>query len=239
MTFGKFLALSIFAALGTAILLALGGWQLQRMHWKDALIARLELRAAADPVDLPTAAEWFTRSTDDARFLKVTARGRYRHDAEMHLYGIWNKQPGWRIVTPLDSGELTALVIRGFVPEALKDPSARPDGQPDDETEIFGKVRFGETQAAFVPDNAAAANQWYWRDLASMQAQAGAGDTSRFVPFFIELEAVDHDAGWPKPAPVSAARLHNRHFAYALTWFGLAGALVAVYGFVFRARRKA
>ena len=239
MTPARFVALSIFAALGTAILLALGGWQLQRMYWKDELLAKLEVRAAAQPVALPVAAERFTRSTDDVRFLKVTAKGRYRHDAEMHLYGIWNKQPGWRLVTPLESEGQVVLVIRGFVPEALKPRETRIDGQPVGDVEILGKLRFGEIQGTFVPDNSAASNQWYWRDLGAMQDASGVGDGMRFAPFFIELEAPDHAAEWPKPAPVSAAQLHNRHFSYALTWFGLAGALVAVYGFVILARGKA
>lgn len=244
MTSGKFLALSIFALLGTAILLALGGWQLQRMHWKEALLARLEARAAADPVALADAVERFTRSSEDpgvnaARFLKVTATGRYRHDAELHLYGIWNKQPGWRVVTPFATEDAVVLIIRGFVPEALKNPDTRRGGQPDGAVGIIGRVRFGEIQGSFIPDNAAPSNQWYWRDLAAMQATAGGIEGKAFLPFFIELEAPDHDAEWPQAAPVKAAQLHNRHFTYALTWFGLAGALVVVYGLLFRARRKA
>ena len=244
MTSGKFLALSVFALLGTAILLAFGGWQLQRMHWKEELLTRLEARAAADPVGLADAMERYTRSAEDpsanaARFLKVTAKGRYRHGAELHLYGIWNKQPGWRVVTPLESEDVVVLVIRGFVPEAYKSPDTRRDGQPDGAAEIIGRVRFGEIQGTFIPDNSAPSNQWYWRDLAAMQATADGIDGKTFLPFFIELEAPDHDAEWPQAAPVKAAQLHNRHFSYALTWFGLAGALVVIYGLVFRARRKA
>lgn len=239
MTSAKFIALSVFALAGTVILLALGGWQLQRMQWKEALLAQLQEREAAEPVALPVAAEMFTRSTGDVRFLKVTAQGRYRHDAEMHLYGIWSKQPGWRIVTPLESGDLVVLVIRGFVPEAHKARESRRDGLPDGDIDILGKLRFGEVQGTFLPDNAVASNQWYWRDLSAMQEAAGVGGAARFAPFFIELQTPDHSGEWPRLAPVSAAQLHNRHFSYALTWFGLAGTLLVVYGFVFLARRKA
>ena len=42
--------------IGTAILVTLGVWQVQRLHWKEALLAQLAANAAAAPVDLPTAA---------------------------------------------------------------------------------------------------------------------------------------------------------------------------------------
>jgi surfeit locus 1 family protein len=240
MTSAKFLALSVFALIGSAVLLGLGTWQMQRMHWKEALLATLEARAAADPVTLPRAREMFTRSGDDIRFLRVAASGRYRHDAEMHLYGIWEKQPGWRIITPFDSADgVTVLIIRGFVPEALKAADTRADGQPESVLNVLGRVRFGETKGLFTPDNSPGSNQWYWRDYAEMLAGSRAGGGPEFVPFFIELDRSDHGAEWPKPASVGASRLHNRHFGYALTWFALAAALVAVYGLLFRARRKA
>ena len=240
MTSKKFLVLTIAALLGTVFLLGLGTWQLQRMHWKAALLAKLETRAVAEPVALAVAREMFTRSGDDVRFLRVNARGRYRHDAEMHLYGIWQKQPGWRVITPLETvaGE-TLLVIRGFVPDAMKRAETRRDGQPDGEVDLVGRLRFAEAPGTFIPDNDTAANQWYWRDLAAMQKAADTVNGSSSIPFFLELESAAHPAQWPQPAPVSAASLHNRHLGYALTWFGLAGALLCVYGLMFRARRKA
>ncbi len=240
MTSTRFLVLTIATLFGTVFLLGLGTWQVQRMHWKTGLVAKLEARAAAEPVSLPTAREMLTRSGDDIRFLRVTAGGRYRHDAEMHLFGIWDKQPGWRVVTPLDAAAgATVLVIRGFVPEALKSADARKNGQPDGDVEIAGRVRFGETQGMFTPENDPETNQWYWRDFAEMVERSSAGGGLQSVPFFIELEAPDHGSEWPRPAPVRAAQLHNRHLGYALTWFGLAGALLCIYGLLFRARRKA
>ena len=240
MTSSKFIALSVAALLGTAVLLALGAWQVQRMNWKADLLARLEARAAAEPVTVPAAREMFTRSGEDVRFLRIAARGRYDHDKELHLYGIWNKQPGWHIITPFETstGE-RVLVIRGFVPDALKRSSDRPDGQPGASVDILGTLRFGEARGMFTPDNDEEANHWFWRDLSAMQRAAGSEIGSTFVPFFLELEAPAHVAAWPRPAPLSAARLHNRHFGYAVTWFGLAAALVVIYGLLFRAHRNA
>ena len=91
----------------------------------------------------------------------------------------------------------------------------------------------------FLPDNNPATNQWYWRDHNAMQAVTRKATQLTTVWFYLDLEAPDHGAPWPRPQPLVAANLHNRHFHYALTWFGLAAVLVAVYGVLFRSRMNA
>lgn len=240
MTPSRFISLSLAALCGTVVLLGLGVWQLQRMDWKQDLLEKLQSRASAPPIAMAQAVEMSTRSNGDIRFIRVHARGRYRHDAEIHLHGIQNKQAGWRVITPFETVEgQVVLVIRGFVPEAFKSPETRSAGQVTDTVSIVGQVRYGETQTMFVPDNNPGANQWYWRDLAAMQEAARKSARLTAVGFYLDLETPGHSAEWPRPQPLAAAGLHNRHFGYALTWFGLAGALVAVYGLLLRSRMKA
>lgn len=240
MTRVRFVALTIAVVIATAMLLALGAWQMQRLHWKRDLIARFEARAAAEPVALKAALNMFTGSTDDARFLRVHATGRYDHERELHLYALRKGEPGWHIVTPLQTADgQRVLVIRGFVPDRLKEPRTRAEGAPEGNVEVTGQVRYGETAGTFTPDNDPSANRWFWRDLTAMQQAAGAGQGTFMLPFFVELEAPDHAARWPEPHPFTAARLHNRHLGYAITWFGLAAALLAIYGVLVFRRRKA
>ena len=47
----------VIGVIGTAILLMLGAWQVQRLSWKEGLIAGIEARMAADPVPLPASTE--------------------------------------------------------------------------------------------------------------------------------------------------------------------------------------
>ncbi len=51
------ISLLIFGFVGTAILLSLGFWQLQRMTWKASILAEIDARLATPPVDLPAVAD--------------------------------------------------------------------------------------------------------------------------------------------------------------------------------------
>ena len=42
---------------GVAILVSLGMWQVQRLAWKEGILAEIEARIAADPVALPASVD--------------------------------------------------------------------------------------------------------------------------------------------------------------------------------------
>ncbi len=48
-----------------------------------------------------------------------------------------------------------------------------------------------------------------------------------YIPVFVDAEG-EAPGGWPKGG-VTRVNLPNRHLEYAITWFGLAGALAAVF----------
>jgi surfeit locus 1 family protein len=90
-------------------------------------------------------------------------------------------------------------------------------------------VRTSEEPSVFVPDNDLAANQWFSRDLPAMARSMFPGGTVPVAPFFLEARESEVPGGWPKGGQ-TRLRLANDHLQYALTWFGLALCLVAVYG---------
>lgn len=215
-----------------AILLALGTWQMQRKAWKEGLIDAIAQRVTAAPVPLDTAARRWTAG-EDLEYLRVSARGRYHHDKERLLYAPGREGPGYHVFTPLETSTGRYLFVnRGFVPEHLKDPSARTAGQPAGEVEIVGLLRRPVGQGWFTPANEPARNLWFWRDLDGMAASTLGRDASKTLPFFLDEQPRDSDpasaATWPRPG-VTRLDLPNRHLEYALTWYGLAGALIAVY----------
>jgi len=231
---------TIAVALGVAVLVVLGTWQVQRLNWKNDLLAAFAQRLAAAPISLETAAEMH-RSGDDISFLRVALDGRLDRSQEIHLYDIEEAVPGWRILSPMrlaDSGAV--LVDRGFVPDTMKDRASRAPGDRSLEP-ATGRVRLPEEPGWFTPQNDAAANAWYWPDLDAMAASLSDTQTADLLPFYVEVEATTAAGAetYPRPAPLDVSAIPNRHFSYALTWYGLAAALIAVYLVLLRGRRSA
>lgn len=221
---GARLAWLIVAVLaGLAVLLGLGTWQLQRMGEKQDLLDRIAQRQGETPVALAEARAR-VRAGEDIRFLRVRLEGSFESGTEHHLYGLRYGAPGWRVITVFDAAAGgRVLVDRGFVPVALKD-SAERGGEGAGATVSFtGQVRLAETQGLFVPDNDAAANEWYWRDLGAMSD----GDAA-MADVLVEALEPTGPGPWPQPQPLQASAIANHHFQYALTWYGLALALLGV-----------
>lgn len=210
---GRILGAAIFGLVGVAILLWMGVWQVDRLAWKNDLVARIEARLAAEPVAPPEAPD-----PDRDALLRVTVTGRI---GEQELHVLSSLKPlgvGYRIVSPmvLDDGR-RVMVDLGFVPEAMKDPAERPpagSGRPGEVETVTGLLRWPQETDSFTPEPDLGRNIWFARDV---EAMAQALDTA---PVLIVVQA--HERGeWPRPVP-PGTDLPNRHLEYAITWFGLA-----------------
>lgn len=223
------IGLTIATAISMAILCALGGWQLQRLKWKTDLIANIEATKALPPrpiAQVPlTPAYRFTRVTLDCPGL---ASARF-----VELYALRDGGAGSRLIslcTPAD-GRAPILVDRGFVADTI---SARPPVRPSTEVvHLTGVLREGGKGGLFTP--AARDGQFYAPDLGAMAKALGVTRTPQVMVSAETSSNPDWTALVPAPLPVE---ITNRHLEYALTWFGLAGALVAVYAALLRRRMK-
>jgi len=243
---------TIFTIVGLGVLVGLGTWQWQRMHWKEDLLAQIAERTSRPPVPLSQVlvqvkdrgganreiekpqAQNRQPSEYPPEYLRVTASGRFDYTRERHYYANSGQGPGWHLFTPLMISDGQALwVNRGFVPEPFKDrASRRAYRETSGVVTVTGLVRRPGKPGTFTPANDANANIWYWRDLQAMQASAF--DTARqpvqAIPFFIDAQSDEAQSeAWPQ-AGTTVLKLHNKHFGYALTWWGLALTLVGVYG---------
>jgi surfeit locus 1 family protein len=209
------------------ILAGLGSWQLERKEWKEALIAKIAARVSAPAVDLAQA-EAMARAGDDIAYLHVVARGRFLHDKERYLYAPAAAALGWHVYTPLElvPGRVV-WVNRGFVPDAEKAQDSRAPGLVTGEVEVRGLVRPYATRGAFQPDNDVAHNLWYWPDVEAMSASAFPRVAR--PPFAIDADRWPAAPGGLPQGGVTRLQLPNRHLEYALTWYGLALTLIAVY----------
>jgi surfeit locus 1 family protein len=217
----------MLAALG--VLLALGTWQVERLAWKEALIARIHSRLAQPPQPLAEVVA-DAASGGDIEYRPVSVSGLFLHDRENFFFATHDGQSGWFVYTPLalDDGRFV-FVNRGFVPYDRKPASTRGDGQIAGPVGISGLARSApaDKPSRLVPDNEPGANVYYWKDLAAMTAHAGL-DPATVLPLFVDADARPNPGGLPVGG-VTIVDLPNSHLQYAVTWYGLALALVGVY----------
>lgn len=227
---------AITTMLALVVLTGLGTWQLQRREWKLGILERIDQRIHGESISLTEARKLWARDRD-VDYYRVLLVGRFHNDQERYLYTVIDGQAGWQVITPLETrGGDIVLVSRGFVPEALKDPTTRQAGQTAEQVELVGLARASEVRTWFTPDNTPAANRWFWRDVPALTASLPADLAAKAVPFVVEAEASPVPLGWPRGG-VTRLAIPNRHLEYALTWFGLAAALLVIFYVYARYRR--
>ena len=228
---------TVFTLIVGAVLIGLGLWQLHRLAWKDAIIARIEARAKAPATALPPPSQWSALRPDDYEYRRVTVTGTFDNAKETPVFRAEEAGPGYLIMTPLAlAGGGTVLVNRGYVPEKLKDPSTRPAGEPSGTVTVTGLMRQPEPRNAFTPADELEKNLFFTRDPVLLAKRDGLADAA---PFTIDADATPNPGGWPRGGMTELA-IPNNHFSYAITWFGLAIGLLCVYaGMVWKHVRPA
>lgn len=208
-------------------MLALGTWQMQRLHWKEDLIHRVQQRLHAAPVPLPATLS----DTAAFEFRPVTVGGRYLNDKELRIVARPRQgQVGYEVLTPLEraDGGGVVLVNRGFVPMDKRDPATRPDSRVEGPVTVTGLVRLPQPAGMFQPDNRPGADgAWLRLDPPAMAAVAGLPGVAPLV-----VEALP-DPARPHSAPLNGVQpqveMPNNHLQYAITWYSLAVTLIVVY----------
>lgn len=207
------------------LLLALGSWQIERLGWKENLIAQRQAAVTAAPVAVPQSLE----EVRGMEFHHVIAEGEFLNDKEIFV-GATSEAGGlgYHVLTPLrePSGRIV-FVNRGFILSELKDPAKRAAGQFVGRVRVKGLLRLPPDgkPSWILPDNRPDLNYWFWVDIPAMSA---ADKLDRVAPFYIDADATPNPGGWPKGG-VTRLALPNNHLQYAVTWFSLAVALVVIY----------
>ena len=214
---------TLFTVPALAILLGLGLWQIDRLHWKTELIANFDARVSAAAVPPPQqvtdTAEW--------RFRKVRLDGVFLHEKEVLITGKpFEGTAGFHVVTPLRLADgRVILVNRGWVPEKLRQRARRPESLPAGRVTLEGLVRADRRRGYFVPDNEPGNEVWLYVDTAEIARHRGLDAVAGYV--------VDALRGpGPYSLPIGASdriTVRNEHLQYAITWFLLAATLLAVY----------
>lgn len=208
---------------GAGILVSLGVWQVQRLEWKEGVIAEIEARINDAPVALPAAPD-----PERDAYLPVEAEGRLIGDTIRVLVSQKDVGAGYRLITALDTGGGQVLLDRGFV----------PTGQAEVETPtapltVTGNLQWPQEIDSFTPEPDLANNIWFARDVPALAEALGTEE------ILIVARNVSGDASGVTPLPVDTSRIPNDHLQYAITWFSLAAIWLAMSSLFMRRRRGA
>ncbi len=213
------LSAALATAVATSILIGLGVWQIRRLHWKEGLLARIDAAETSAPVDLAGATPLL--------FARVTVHGMLR-GTRMALYGaeVRDDHMGAQLVEILDRvGEKPILVDLGWV--------ATDRGRPTPVTgpaDLTGYIRLPESPNYLSASDDLEGLRFYTLNPETIGAALGAPDVAPFTLVALKNPlGAKLPAGAPEPAD-ALPRPPNNHLQYALTWFGLAAALLAVFG---------
>jgi surfeit locus 1 family protein len=217
------IGLTLAAGIALALLIGLGVWQLKRLAWKENLLSEIASRTKAPAVSLDAG----LASARDPEFTRVTVQCPGLATARfVAIYSVRDGEAGDRLVSlchPADS-RLALLVDRGFVVGTVSARPAQTGGNAP--VTVTGLLRRGDHGNSFTPPPQD--GRFFSRDLAAIGKALGADRA--LAPLMLSAETSSNPE-WKAliPAPLPSD-IPNRHLEYALTWFGLAGALAAVYG---------
>ncbi|MHA7873835.1 SURF1 family protein [Roseivivax sp.] len=203
----------LFGLIGTAILISLGVWQVQRLAWKEGILAQIEERISGPAEPLPRVID-----PEAQRYQPVALEGEIQA-GELHvLVSVKRQGPGYRIIAPFETEDgRRVLLDRGFVPEASRDAPRRTGP-----TEVSGNLHWTDDRTSSTPENDVEGNIWFARDIAPMAEALGT------EPLLVIARAETPPAPGIAPLPVSTRGIPNDHLQYAITWFSLAAIWIAM-----------
>lgn len=200
------------------VLLGLGTWQVKRLHWKEALLARIAAAERAPPVPLAGAPVPFTKVAVDGR-LRDDLAARYGAEVRDLPSG---PQLGAQLIVPLERTDgPPVLADLGWIPDSRSQPPVRSAGT----VTVTGYLFPGRKPGLFSAPDDPAARRFYTLDPAAIGVALGLHGVA---PFVLVAMGPAPAAGYPVPAQ-HLPRPPNDHLSYAITWYGLAAALMVIF----------
>lgn len=208
----------LMATLMLLLLLGLGTWQVQRLHWKLGILARIAHAEAAPPVPLPAQPDPFQKVAVSA-YMREELAVSYGAEVRDTPHGT---EMGTQLIVPLQRNDgSTILADLGWVPGS----SLHPIGHTDSEVTLVGYIHPGDKPGWFSATDNPATRQFYTLDPAAIGNALG---LQRVAPFVLIALGPTPPQGYPDPAK-HLPQPPNNHLSYAITWYGLAVALVVIF----------
>lgn len=193
----------ILGVVGVAILLSLGIWQVQRLAWKEDLIAQKEAMMREAPRDLD---DLSLEELQRADALPVVMRGRFGEGYTDYLSGN-AMGAGYRRIVPFETENYVVMAELGFLREGQKQEAFE---LPEGEVELEGHIYVPRGDGGSYDERL---NVWVGNNAEAMAEFLGTDAV------YVAL-ARSPVAAW-EDTPMRVTEPNN-HLQYAITWFSLA-----------------
>ena len=191
---------------GTACLLYLGKWQLDRLYWKLDVLQKIDQKISAAPVPLPA-----EPSESVHKYLSVEISGQFLQESIRVLASKKRYGAGYRIIHVFRTNGRRLLVDLGFV-------GLETDYDVDliNDISLVGNLHWPDEVDNFTPEPDLENNIWFARNV---ELVASALKTEPILLILKDSTLKDQNI---KPMPIDTTHIPNDHLQYAITWFSLA-----------------
>ena len=191
---------------GTACLLYLGKWQIDRLYWKLDVLKKIDQKIAAAPVPLPA-----EPSEKVHKYLSVEISGQFLQESIRVLASKKRYGAGYRIIHVFRTNGRRLLVDLGFV-------GLETDYDVDliNDISLVGNLHWPDEVDNFTPEPDLENNIWFARNV---ERVASALKTEPILLILKDSTLKDQNI---KPMPIDTTHIPNDHLQYAITWFSLA-----------------
>jgi cytochrome oxidase assembly protein ShyY1 len=223
------------AVLVAVTCVALGIWQIARLHQKQQFNAAVRAGLAREPAPVDTLLPDGV-DPDTVRYRRAEATGTYDTEHGFVLYGrTQDSRAGNHLLTPLLLPDGSAILVdRGWVPLDVDEPGAPEAAPPSGAVDVEGVLFSSEGDPPGVVDAGGPAETTLSRlDLRTIQAQLPYPIAPSYL--LLQRQTPARPDGLPEPSPLPELS-EGPHLSYAIQWFTFAA--IAVAGCVVLALRE-
>ena len=203
---------------GVAVLGTLGTWQLQRLQWKEDLVARINSYKDSEIRTLSV-----NDLTADNEFMKGRLIGHFDYSREIAIKPrTYDGTPGVHIITPfILENNSTILINRGWGPN---DYTVGKSEEAASSVNVI--IRVPQKPNMFVPPNLPDQNEWYALNIEQIGQTKGLQAILPVTGYQLDEKVRETE---PPYAHALEIRLNNNHLQYALFWYTMAVIMIGVF----------